>query len=198
MVDVEDTPPISPKTRTMDVRIVYTLLPNRKISSDENLFEEEYIDEYAKSSTHWYGPNNESIHGDGRVYFVNFDAAPFEVRTISTGCRFGYELPLRTDRKAFGRTMSVPSSQDFFIYPNKIDFISELTIIISSETLDLTPDGQSARVTDQFGIVHYKEPRINPASGILDGATRSISAQWENIKPNEEAGIVFNCKPKGP
>ena len=185
LVKIEDTATGSGKERIVNWRIVYTVRALQPIARTDKIFKERYSSDVARIRR-WFGSEREIKETDN-AYSVMMEIPAGETRTIVTGATFVYNLPLESNRPALGTSILLTPEQEFYSYPNDEDVIGEMTILIETDTLKLSPVGQPAKRLRADGTVAPDEEyRFNQ-----NGDRRSLSAHWKNVMPKEEVGLHF-------
>jgi hypothetical protein len=185
------------KIRHSYFRTVYTILP----LTDKVDFKEEYDAGSSKPRVeHWWGPEEETLESNSNdsssIYFVKFPVEKGTPYTLLTGADYKYALPLPGDRKALSETLTLPSNEEFYSYPNTDDYICELSISIESPTTNFSPgqheaalrhtvSGQTANT--EKSVAHFATNDMSNSAGNKG----SIAAHWTDVQPSEEVGIHF-------
>ena len=192
--------------RLVSIRIVYNLRALKDISSKEQTtFGEVYTSPFCQELRYWPGTDVECSRSGGGMYganhyftnqFVKYDVF-FNVRkgdlhTIITGADEVLQLPM-PDRRY--RDIVLGGYEDVALYPNDDDVISELTIVVESDTVHLDPIrpmrfglGESAPVEDgemKFGLSGDPNDKLHPI-------TRVISARWRKVVPGEKVALKYD------
>ena len=188
-VKLQDDSNGEPRERVADVRIVYTLLPLRKITKDMAVFKESFFSQSAMHMLHWNGSHKEILdeYGNSSAYEVQFSAEPWQQLTIVTGVRYRYKLPFDAHRMVFFEKLRLEENEDTYIYPNDEDFIRELTIIIESDSCDIQQVGQGAKRSCSEKL-QSEDAFLNTRKNMTE---RTLSARWENLLPRESVGIHY-------
>lgn len=171
-------------------RIIYTLRALRPLKSNEQLFLEEIHTHADSTFEHWFGNEKEVFHDVTKKekFHVHFDMEKDDIRTVVTGANFLLPLPLPT-RHNLDQHLTVLPNEDFEGYPNVIDAICEMNILIESRTLAISPkvDGAKRYIAGNLQGEEAKLAFDQASSGV-----RTISARWRNIMPNETVGVYFS------
>jgi hypothetical protein len=172
-------------------RIFYTLRSLQPITNNQDLFEEE-LHTHSKEAAfeHWYGTEKEVFHDSTKQKFkVLFDMQKDDVRTVVTGANFVLPLPFE-NRTELDEHLTILSNQDFQAYPNELDAICELNMVIESGSLAIQPVGNAAKSYFQ-GSLKDEDAKLgyDPASGT---GVRTLSARWRNVRIGETVGIYFS------
>lgn len=169
--------------RHVEWTINYKVHALQPIKGTDKLFKERYLVSGARTMR-WFGSEKEIDTTDGG-YHVMFNLAEGAARTITTRATNVFDLPLEDKRVAFGQRLKLDPDELFLSYENDEDVIGQLSIIIDSDTLDISPVGQAAKRSKLDGsVTPDEECRLQSA-----GEQRTLSARWEHLMPNEEVGI---------
>ncbi len=172
------------KTRDVQERIIYVVVPLIDITERDHIFLEEYSG--ANVVDHWSGPFPEVP--DGKKYFVLFSGRRGEPHTIITGATFRYSLPLSDGRQAFHNTTVVNHDQDFWYYENIDDVVCELIQVVNSNNIQIFPAVNGGkRVGAPSEDLYTQFVKAIPSSN------HSFSGIWRNVMPQETVGSVFNA-----
>jgi len=180
------------KKRIAEFRNFYTISATKDISSLEPVFEEQFLTNEAKIRP-WPGTEVQEIESitDGR-YWVKFDLKENEVKTLVTGADYIYSIPLNytTSTSCFGDIIN-STSQWMTCYPNSVDYIDKITIVIEADSIDISlPPVATYRKT--------KEGSIKKGEGsckiFSSNNNCTLKATWENIYPGECVGFLINWK----
>lgn len=185
-----DVPFENPSRRELSVRTTYIVRPLRPFGAAEaGLFKEEYGYDSA-NFLHWAGPEDEAFEStQGRVYLVKFSGETAQPRTVVTGAELSYELPLAPGRPGFGDRLKLAANEEFWRYPNDVDVICELTMIIESDTTKVFPASFDASYASRAGVKKKKTVQRD----VNNPRQRSLSAHWEEVVlPGSDLGIHFH------
>lgn len=177
--------------RRAHVRAVYNVRALKDFSEDDDSFVEQFTSSIKDApALHWFGNRREFIHNDdGSIYSVRIAAREGDRFTVVTGVTFEYTLPYPADRTAPAEVARLGPNQDYWVYPNREDFVGELTLILESPTTMLQPMERGAiRVTNN-------QPKLADVFvGERVGAKpeqRSLSYSWQHLRPGERVGILY-------
>lgn len=176
--------------RYLSVRIVYTLRVLRPFSAQEaGLFKEEYGYD-TRLFRHWHGPEDERwLSAEGHVYAVEFDGEEGEIRTVVTGAELEYPLPFAEGRAGFGNRISLKANEDFWRYPNEVDVICSITLILQSATTSIAPVGLGGALARGSEVT----PRAAVNRALGEARQHSLSVRWEEtLLPGDIVGIHFS------
>ncbi|MFT3705140.1 MAG: hypothetical protein QM802_22425 [Agriterribacter sp.] len=180
----------SSRKRVAEFRDYYTLSAIKDILSTDNVFEEQFLTNAAEIKE-WPGSETqeiESIH-DGR-FWVKMNLKQKEVRTIVTGANYIYNIPLPSDNSTSCFGDIIGSTREWMTcYPNSIDYIDNLTIIVESEGIDINLPPIATYRKNLNGSITQGEGSCK----IYSKNNRcTLVAKWEKISPGECAGFKIN------
>jgi hypothetical protein len=188
LIRVDDVASGPVRERVVNWRIIYTVRALQTISRTDKFFKERYSSDVARVRR-WFGSEKE-IRATDDAYTVMMDIPAGETRTIVTGATFVYSLPLAGGRQALGQAVQMTQAQEFYSYPNEEDVIGELTMLIESDSLKISPVGQSAKRSKPDGsIAPDEEVRFSKSDD-----RRTLSARWKEVMPKEEVGLYFEVE----
>ncbi|MBD0371277.1 MAG: hypothetical protein ICV60_10615 [Pyrinomonadaceae bacterium] len=182
----------APKVNDLKVsrHITYTLRALKDIPRTPPVFDERYDTELAKEVVPWTGTEDEQAHSSGgSEYSIVMEIKKDDLKTFTTGVDTTYALPL-AERPAFYGQVHLRGNQDYASYVNDEDYICNLTIIIRSRKLPLTPASDNPAVTMtlnnpiEYSGVKYSFP--TNANGWY-----TLSKSWSYIAPQHAVGILF-------
>ncbi len=187
-----DGPGTEAGKKAVDVRIVYTIFALNQVSQ----FDEGYhsmmsnvnIDRIRGSD-----PETELMEAapTHKSWFVNTDLAPGLRRTIVTGARYIYVLPLPAKRNVHGFQDLAPSD-DAWCYPNDADIMGEFTIVIQS-SLPIQPpkDGDMLLVDRSDPKQESRRPEKPTLNAPDQNSTAPyvLVAKWNQVMPNQTVGV---------
>jgi hypothetical protein len=200
MVRLEDMPQAGGKVRDCDVRTIYTLRAVKDISPDNGVFQEFYGSDIAKVQN-WPGTNQEvnfKVRPNEIIYDVLFGGLKAgQTTNFVTGAHLVYNLPLQKERNTLGSKALLAANQDYWSYPNSSDTIGELTMVLESKSLKLSPVGQAAKRFAQQDLKSRGNLKLIAESAITkrsDVASdwSSVSARWKNVSPNETVVLTYS------
>jgi hypothetical protein len=182
--------PDSTKKRVAEFRNYYTISAIRNINSSEHLFEEQFLTNTASIKA-WPGSEIQEVESisDGR-YWVKFDLKKSETKTIVTGANYVYSVPLvnSTATSCFGNILS-SNSQWMTCYPNSVDYIDNLTIIIESDGIDISlPPIATYKKATEGNIIQGE----GSCKVFSNNNNCTLLAKWEKIAPGECVGFKIN------
>jgi hypothetical protein len=178
------------KTRTVSLRIAYTILPLRDIDKSEVVFKEAYTSATNRSALRWIGTNEELIHGTSATVFgVVMDARAHTPYTLVTGAEIVYDLPLKKDRTAYADAIKLGERQEHFAYPNDDDPVCGISITVTSRTTPIRGGGQAAGYLTRNRQLQTSAPleQDDPRS-----KSRSVTARWPRLAPHDEVGVIVS------
>ena len=180
------------KRATVDVRIVYTIFALNQVSQ----FDEGYhsmqtnvnIDRIRGSE-----PETELIEAapTHKSWFVNTALAPGLHRTLVTGARYVYVLPLPNKRTVHGFTDLGPTD-DAWCYPNEADIIGEFTIVIQSFRPIQTPKDGDMLLLDRSNPNEEGRRPQRPTLNTPDADSSApyvLVAKWNKVMPGQTIGV---------
>jgi len=181
-------------------RIVYTLLFLKDFDNNHGRFSEQFELLNAYKSSHWPGSENEVLgDANGRSFDVQFTAKKGETRTFATGVDFTVDpSSLADQRPEMHGKLNVARRQRLTDYDNKYgDIIGELNIIVSSQSLILSPIGSGGKILRVDRGQELEDIPVH-AAGLEDRTSgySIISARFENILPGDDAGIIYEWRKK--
>lgn len=186
-VQYEDGP--GRRQRLVDQRIAYTVLPLVDITDGEQVFAEDY--QGSGLVIRWHGPRRETeIPGTTR-YQVSFSGKKGVPLTIITGAKMIFNLPFPPVRPAFRSSLQIGANQDFWAYENTEDVICEITQIVDSRSLRLTPFGRGGNKVGTDGRRIESDVMLQPQT-IPPIPNSALSATWRLVAPGEDVGQVFS------
>jgi hypothetical protein len=177
-------------------RIFYTLRSLQPIAKNQELFDEELHTHVENANfEHWYGTEYEEFHDPSKKkFYVKFDMAKDDVRTVVTGANFILPLPF-TGRKELNNHLTILPNEDFQAYPNEADdAICELSMVIESKSLPIQPVGGDAAKRFFEGNLKNEEAKFSFDSSSSTGV-RTISARWRNVNAKEVVGLYYTWPP---
>ncbi len=182
--------PDSTKKRIAEFRDYYTISATRDISANEHVFEEQFLTNNAEIKP-WAGSDAQEIESisDGR-YWVKFDLKKDEVKTIITGANYIYNPPLTntTGTSCFGDIIT-SNKQWMTCYPNSLDYIGNMTIIIEAEGIDISlPPVATYRKTINGNVIQGE----GSCKVFSTDNNCTLIAKWEKILPGECVGFKIN------
>lgn len=187
-IQYDDSP--NREQRVVEQRIVYTVLPLVDIAANEQVFAEDY--QGSGSVAHWYGPRRETLIQGTSRYQISFVGKKGVPLTIITGAQMFYQLPL-ANRPAFRSKTLVTASQDFWAYENTEDVICEITQVVDSRSLVLTPVGFGGHRIGNDGK-HLEGEVIAHPLVETPMPNSVLSSTWTLVVPGEDVGIVFGWR----
>lgn len=180
----------STKKRVAEFRNYYTVSASRDILSSEHVFEEQFLTNTAKIDT-WAGSEIQEIESilDGR-YWVKFDLQKGASKTLVTGANYVYDVPLAnsTSTSCFGNILT-SNKQWMTCYPNSIDYIDYITIIIETEAIDISLPPVSSYKKAKAGNIVEGEGSCKVFSS---NGNCTLVSKWEKIAPGECVGFKIN------
>ena len=184
----------SSNQRIAEFRNLYTIYSTRNISTTENVFQEQY---YTNSGHLIPWPGNErqdvvSIRENS--YWVKFDLPKYNVKTIVTGADIVYSATQVIDNtnNCFGNVTS-GLGEWFTCYPNTIDYIDNLTIIVEAERgvgISLPPIASYRKDTNNAISTGEGSCKVYSTN---DNCT--LTATFQKIKPGECVGFKIKWNP---
>lgn len=179
----------STKEMIAEFRNHYIISANRDIISSETIFEEQYTTSSGKIE-YWQGTHKQKVKSnEPNNYWVHFDLKKNDVTSLLTGANFHYRFPLINSGNptCFSNLTINPENEYFTCYPNSIDYIDNLIIIIESKDLELSLPPNSA----------FRKVKPEADEIISDGSCKvyvnndqcTLSASWNRIIPGECVGF---------
>jgi hypothetical protein len=182
--------PDSTKKRVAEFRNYYSVLANRDITSSEHIFEEQFLTNTADIKA-WAGSELQEVESisDGR-YWVKFDLKKRTSKTVVTGANYIYSVPLTnsTSTSCFGDILS-SNRQWMTCYPNSVDYIDNITIIIETEGIDISLPPVATYKKAKEGNIIQGEGSCKVFSS---NNNCTLVAKWEKILPGECVGFKIN------
>lgn len=184
----------SSNQRVAEFRNVYTIYSTRDISIAENVFLEQY---YTNSASLFPWPGNERqdvVSIKENSYWVKFDLPKYNVKSIVTGVDLLYSGGQEIDNSnnCFGNVTSGPGEW-FTCYPNTIDYIDNLIIIVEAE--------KGVGISLPPVAAYRKDPNNSISTG--EGSCKiyssndncTLTATFQKIKPGECVGFKIRWNP---
>lgn len=175
-----------------EFRMYYTLWASRDINSHESVFEEQFISSDAQV-TPWAGTEQQNTVSivDGR-YWVKFDLKKGETKTIVTGANYSYPYSLGRVRSSGCFNLTIGEGEWLTCYPNSLDYIDNLTILIESEGMNTSlPPIATYRKTIQGNIIEGEG-----SCKVYAANTRcTLIGKWSNLSPGECVGLKISWTP---
>jgi hypothetical protein len=192
LVEIEDLPKERPTQRCTTYRYVYTLRPLRDIRITDETFSEFLDNKVGKSREYGQGPDPQRIEvfkPDVKGFQVQFAAPAGGTRTLVTGMKIYEDLPLKGHRKV--RSFDFRPNEFSVFYPNKEDYIAELTVVVSSSTTELKAKPAAAwRMANDAAVPVFSPAARFPAEPPKWNGT-TLSARFENLRPGEVVGLEY-------
>jgi len=193
LVEIEDLPKEKPTQRRTTYRYVYTVRPLKNITLKDETFSEFLDNKVAKSMEYWQGPDPQRIEvfkPDVKGFQVLFDAPAGDTHTVVTGMTLFEDLPLKDHRKV--RSFDFRPNEFSVFYPNKEDYIAELTMIVSSYTTDLKASAEAAwRMASDTAAPVLSKAKVYPKDVPKWNGT-TLSTRFERLRPGETVGLKYN------
>ncbi|WP_448698709.1 hypothetical protein ACFGVR_17770 [Mucilaginibacter sp. AW1-3] len=111
-----------------------------------------------------------------------------EVKTIMTGANMLSQTLSITSPSEF--VMKPNGPMDFYSYPNSDDYISDLTIHIESNSLDIKGFARNAVKQDKNSTISYGDS-YNADYKNFNTSNRSITFHWHQLLPGEFVGLAY-------
>lgn len=178
------------KKRVAEFRDFYTITATKDISKEDNIFTEHYYSSFVKVSP-WAGSEMQQIQSINKdIYWVKFDLKKGDTKTIVTGANYYYTLPLSQTQKS-GDCFNIDYSPDEWLtcYPNDIDYIDKLTILIESDNIDIKLPPISMYRKDKTGKIIEGEASTRVYLLKDTGEKKTLVATWDKIEPGECVGL---------
>lgn len=173
-------------------RYFYTLKAVEDINIDQNVFREQYSTNSARV-TPWAGTELQVIEAiSENQYWVKFAAKKNEVITIATGANYSYDNSNSEsgDAGCFGE-IDLNKDEWFTCYPNTLDYIDKLSIMIEGINIDTNLPPSAAYRKLPNGTVNRSE---GVCKVFLKDKKCTLIAKWTNIGPGECVGFKVGCK----
>lgn len=181
-----DTPE-TPSSRSLSLRSIYTIRAIESFGPKDKLFEDWSGYDNAHF-LHWHAPDPISARSnDAQRYFVEVGADRGEQRTIITGAEYDYSLPRKDNRAGCNNTTTLQGREEALRYPNDIDVICELTIVIESNTTPLHSLG-GALVRESYP--HRRDP-IHRTEGSVRQHSLSLHLD-EILVPGDDVCLKYS------
>jgi len=166
-------------------RNTYTIRALRDIGEKEDVFLEQYTSSNGQDIVEqWAGSEKQDVqsHVD-RIYWVRFKAKKNEVKIITTGANYRYSIPLKDPNSSSScfPTLSLARDEWMVCYPNDLDYIDKLTILVETHGINLTYISNAA-------YRKHADPVISDATCNLFPDTSqkcTMVATWENVAPGD-------------
>lgn len=180
----------STKKRIAEFRNYYTVSAIRDIVATEHVFEEQFLTNNADMKP-WPGSELQEVESisDGR-YWVKFDLKKDETKTVVTGANYLYPVPLvhSSSTSCFGDILS-SNKQWMTCYPNSIDYIDNVSIIIEAEGIEISlPPIATYKKTKEGNVVKGE----GSCKIFSTNNNCTLTAKWEKIAPGECVGFAIN------
>jgi hypothetical protein len=184
----------STKQRVAEFRNLYTVYSTRDISTSENIFQEQYYTNSARLHP-WPGNERQDVVSiKENSYWVKFDLLKYNVKSIVTGADLVYSgnQDIDNTNNCFGNVTS-GQGEWFTCYPNTIDYIDKLIIIIEADRnigINLPPVA-----------TYRKDPNNAISNG--EGSCKvystndncTLTATFEKVRPGECVGFKIRWNP---
>jgi len=183
------------KIRAVDVRIVYTVFALNEVKE----FDEGYHSMQANVNIHRIrGSDPETALAESapahKSWLVNTSISPGSRRTIVTGARYVYTLPLPSTRSVHDYHNLGPLD-DAWCYPNESDIIGEFTLIIQSRYPIRPPQDGDMLMMDRSDPKQESRRPETPslhAPDVRGAGPYVLVAKWGKVLPRQSVQVRFS------
>jgi hypothetical protein len=180
----------STKKRSALFRTTYTIKALKDININDHVFEEQFLTNAATIQP-WPGSNFQEIESiqDGR-YWVKFEAKKNEIVTVVTGANYLYSIPLpENGSSGCFQNLTVSKNEWFTCYPNDLDEIDDMMIIIEAGNIELRlpPNSMYHKAKDGAVTTSDGTCRIYSSNNKC-----TLVARWQNISHGECVGFKID------
>ncbi len=170
------------RKRLAEFRNTYTISAARDINASENVFSEEFSTGSAILKP-WPGSEIQNIvGGDDRKFWVNFDLAKYQTKTIITGLNYVYSFPITGggENSCFGNICG--PTEWMTCYPNEFDYIDKMTIIVEGDGVDIHLPPNAMYRKSATGSIKNEDGHCRQYSS---NKNCTLVAQWDTLTASE-------------
>jgi hypothetical protein len=163
-------------------------------------FREEYNSDYAAAPIRWVGTEpEEDVSPKGHWYYVKLKMKRGEIKTFMTGADLVYDKPF-PDRVAFCRNIPFGSKSDYAVFTDGAadgDYVGNVLVVVTSHTIKLAPLRGATS-----GVRLSRKPECvvqnTPSRTYENQFGSSISGNWNDLRPGEEVGVLYQWQKNSP